>query len=194
MIGFVGFPLDDVSKFTKKLRSQINFHIVDIEHRLEMLKLMGKSLKNPANTLLKLIPVCFLNSEIDTIEDCIQNSNLSEMENTFFFEKWHQILSQINKYQKMEDIKRLDSLRTKNPSLFVSIRNEIRVLKRFVIDVYHNVKTNQGRNIPYSTKTRLNKLIQEDNSAEIIAKSVSDLSSLILIRGIIRKPYNHLLN
>jgi len=180
-IGFTGYPLDDLSKFTENIRDQITSRISSLKNRLVQLGSINSYLQMSAKTLQIIIPKCYCDSEFDTIDDYLQNSNLDTIENLFFFEKWHQILSQINSFISMNDVPDFNSLQTRNPTLFIEFRNEMRTIKKFVVSSYNSLKNPSREKRSYSTKKLLNKLIQDENSAKILSTLVLDLKSLIFV-------------
>ncbi|MHA1109459.1 MAG: hypothetical protein ACTSRE_00030 [Promethearchaeota archaeon] len=180
-IGFTGFPLDDVSKFIENIRYQIKSHISSLKNLLIQLGSIDSYLQMSTKILQIIIPKCYCDSEFETIGNYLQNSNLDTIDNLFFFEKWHQILSQINKLKSRNDIASFTSLQTKNPTLFIKFRNEMRTIKRFVVSSYKSLKNPSREKRAYSTKKLLNKLIKDENSVEILSTLVADLKSLIFV-------------
>ena len=161
-IGFTGFPLDDLSKFPEVIRSQITSQISKLKTLLMQVDSVDSYQQMSIERLEIIIPNCYHSSEINTFENYLFNSNLGIIDNLFFFEKWHQILSSISTYKSMNDFPNFNALSQRNPTLFINIRNEMRTIIKFVLSSYRTLKKTTKKKQVYSIKKLLNKLIQDE--------------------------------
>lgn len=189
-IGFTGFPFDDFANFSKKIRKYVNERITSLEKRLKNIENIDNLKKHNSRYLELIIPAWFYNSEFTTLQEYLENSTLSNMENYFFLSKWHQILSVLHdflsgenndKFESTKKIENFESLREYNPTIFITIRNEMRSLKKFAVEVYNNLKASSKSKTPYSTKSLLNRLIQIENEEKIITEILENIKMLIFI-------------
>ena len=84
-IGFTAFPIGYISKFIININSQNRIPIIKFGTQLKHLRTADSNLQIYIDNLKIIIPHCYYTSEIKTFDDYVQNTNLSIIENLFFF-------------------------------------------------------------------------------------------------------------